>query len=463
VASAKPAPGKHKAALARMLHRSYFRSAGLNGFFARRIRPAGIGLCLVLVVSSFIGIGHQVPAVYQIFSLSLGMALIGLFWTLFRNAKVSAVRELPRHATAGERLRYTVRLTNAGRLPLRRAWLAETPPDPRPLLHEFQHQREPGERERNWFDRTLAYYRWQWLLNRGRVFDGGGSQGLRQLDPEAETRLTLELRPLRRGLILCDDLRILLPDPFGLFQRCRKVQAPAATLTVLPRRFKLPTLQLPGEAAFQIGGDDTTNSIGSAGQIVGLRDYRAGDPMRQIHWKSWARIGRPIVKELEDPYYPRYGLILDTHSPAGDTEEFEIAVSIAASFVASLDKSDCLLDLMFIGQTAYRVTAGRGMERSDKLLEILAGVRTTPAEDFESLAKLVLRHRDDLTSCIVILNGWSQERADFLASLGRAGVRCAPLIVGPGSRPPGVPGHWISTATAESDLLRLPRQLPSLA
>src|SRR5690606_22341242 len=109
-----------------------------------------------------------------------------------------------------------------------------------------------------------------------------------------------------------DDLRVQLPDPFGVFQRNRKVPSPAATLTVLPRRYRIPPVELPGTARLQIGGDATSNAIGQTGEFVGLRDYRPGDPLRQIHWRSWARTGRPIVKEIEDTFYPRYGLVLDT-------------------------------------------------------------------------------------------------------------------------------------------------------
>ena len=109
-------------------------------------------------------------------------------------------------------------------------------------------------------------------------------------------------------MIRFDDLRVLLPDPFGIFQRCRKVKAPAATLIVLPRRFPLPPIELPGGAAFKVSGESNTNSIGTSGEFVGLRDYRPGDPLRQIHWKSWARTGRPIVKDFSAMPVPARGL-----------------------------------------------------------------------------------------------------------------------------------------------------------
>ncbi|RYD32242.1 MAG: DUF58 domain-containing protein [Verrucomicrobiaceae bacterium] len=314
--------------------------------------------------------------------------------------------------------------------------------------------REPGEEERNAFDRKL--FRWQWLTQQNRTFTGGFSRQDMELVAGEQARITMELTPLRRGVIRLDDLRVLLPDPFGLFQRCRRVKAPAATLMVLPRRYALPTIVLPGGAAFKISGESNTNSIGTSGEFVGLRDYRPGDPLRQIHWKSWARTGRPIVKEVEDNHYPRYGLIVDTLSDQWTDQQFEEAISVAASFAASLDTNESLLDLMFIKNEAHIVTAGRGVERAEKLLEVLAGVSPERHGNFDRLAQLVLRHRDDFTSCLVIFNGWNDERSRFLDLLGRNGILCVPLIIGIGSPPPGIPGHWLESGQIARDLQRLP-------
>lgn len=441
------------------LHRIYFKMAGVHYFIERRLRPTGIALGLVLILSTFLGIGHDSSAVYQVFSLTLGMVLIGAPCALLRRASVEAKRELPRYATAGEPLRYPVQVWQNDKASLRRAWLSDSPPDPRPSLEDFSRLKEPGEEERNGFDRTFAYFRWQWLLLRNRLFVGGSSEACLDLKRGQHARIFIEVIPLRRGVIRFDDLRVLLPDPFGLFQRCRRVKASSSTLMVLPRRFPLPPIELPGSAAFKITGEANTNSIGNSGEFVGLRDYRPGDPLRQIHWKSWARTGRPIVKELEDTFYPRYGLILDTLSCDRTDVQFEEAVSVAASFAASIDTSESLLDLMFIKNQAHIVTAGRGLERAEKLLEVLAGVTPERTNSYASLARLVTRHRDDLTSCLVILNGWDDSKAEFLASLAGQGIICAPLIIGTGPPPPGVPGHWIESGHIARDLGRLPNRL----
>jgi hypothetical protein len=443
----------------RWLHGMYFRSSGCHFSISRRIRPPGYALGIILVLATCLGIGHGSSSVFQLFSLSSAMFGLGMMRAITRRSSLEAVRELPRYATAGERLRYAVHLINKGKRNLANAWLLETPPDPRPSIEDFATLKEPGEEERNRFDRTFAYFRWQWLLLRNRLFTDGSSHDEIRIKPGGQTTVFVELVPLRRGVIRLRDLRVLLPDSFGLFQRCKKIHARQATVMVLPRRYSLPPIELPGRAMFNISGDTNTNAIGTSGEFVGLRDYRPGDPLRQIHWKSWARTGRPIVKELEDTFYPRYGLILDTLATSQSDAEFEEAVSVAASFASTLDTSESLLDLMFVKNEAHIVTAGRGVERAEKLLEVLAGVTPERTGDFNQLAQLVLHHRDALTSCLVIFNGWNEVRRDFLGKLARHGVVCVPLIIGYGSRLSGAPGYWLEVGHIARDLKRLPYYL----
>ena len=443
----------------RLLHRFYYRGASVQHWFSRRIRPAGFGGILVASFASFLSIGQPRNSIFQIFCFSVGLLVLSFLWVIFRRAKLSAVHDLPRHATAGEPLNYSVRVKNLGKRKVRAALLLQTPPDPRPSLREFSCLKEPGEEERNIFDRTMVYYRWQWLMQRRTGFTAPFPAKPFELAPGETKRLAMSITPLRRGVIAMDDLRVLLPDPLGFFQKCTPISASHARLIVLPKRYRLPSVQMPGSAAFRIGGEETSNALGSAGEFVGLREYRPGDPLRQIHWKSWAHTGRPMVKEIEDTFYPRYALVLDTFSGAADENIFEEMISVAASFVIGLDRSESLLDLMFIAGEAHTVTAGRGMERSDKLLEVLAGVRVEPEQNFGILSRTIIAHREKMTSCLLILNGWDTARADFVSGLLKSGILCVPLIVGNGTAPPGTLGHWLQSGEISRDLLRLPSTL----
>lgn len=443
----------------RLLHSFYHRGASVQHWFGRRIRPAGAGALLVVSLASFMSVGQPKNSIFQIFCFSLGLVFLSLVWVLFRRANLGATLALPRHATVGEPVSYSIRLENLGKRKLRAAHLEQTAPDPRPSLAEFAHTPEPGEEARNFFDRTMIYYRWQWLVARKGGFVSRESRESIDLAAGESRRIAMQLTPGRRGVYRMGDVRALLPDPLGFFQKCRRVDATPARLVVLPKRYRLPQVIMPGSAAFRIGGEETSNAIGNAGEFVGLRDYRPGDPLRQIHWKSWAHTGRPMVKELEDNFFPRYALVLDTFPGSPDSSVFEEMVSVAASFIVGLEGSESLLDLMFIAEEAHTVTAGRGMERAEKLLEVLAGVGMEPESRLDILSRTVIRHREKMTSCMVILNGWDDGRAEFVRSLLKSGILCVPLVVGNGPPPPGVIGHWLECGEIARDLLRLPTRL----
>lgn len=440
----------------RMLHFFYTRGTHLNMWLARRLGPAGMSICLLLIATSFIAMSQPRDSTYQLFSMVMAMASFGLVWAALRGAKAEAIRHLPNHATAGVPLKYMVEVKNIGRRRLAGVTLAESAADPRPSAATFVRVPEPGENERNPFDRFFAYYRWQWLMQRARLFEGGRATSYFHVNPAGTIRVMMEITPRRRGVIALQDMRMILPDPLGIFQSCPRINSSANTLVVLPQRYPIPPIELPGGASYRIGSEANTNSIGTNGEFVGLRDYRDGDAMRLIHWKSWARTGRPIVKELEDTHYPRHGLVIDTFAGGTQDAAFEELISVAASFAAGLDTRESLLDLMFIEDKAHRVTVGRGVERAEKLLEVLAGVTLNEEDGFNDLANLVKRHNQDLGSCLVVLLGWDTKRAAFLAELRRSGVLCVPVIVGYGQKPPSAPGHWIDAAKPARDISRIP-------
>lgn len=413
----------------RLLYRNYSRGASVSLFFNRRVTATGWVIISLLLLTAILGIDLSKSTLYQIFSLVSGILVISFLWCFARRARLSARRELPRYATAGEALSYVVVVSNLGRHPVRGFLLSERPPDSRPSLRHFAFTKEPGEEKRNAFDRFFVYYRWRWLMERGILFKGEQQGGYRTVVPDEAVRLSMRLIPRRRGVFHLNDLRASLPDPFGLFQRCCRVRAKEDTLVVFPRRYRLPPFDLSGEACLEMGGAAVSNTIGQSGEFLGLRDYRSGDALRRIHWKSWARTGRPIVKEFEDVYFPHYGLLLDTFTEPGDVDLLEESVSVAASFVCALDTKRSMLDLMLVREGATLVQAGREGGSSEKILEVLAGVEAAPSECLEDLEKLVKRHGDRLTACVCIFTGWTPARADFLRTLVGSGINILALIL----------------------------------
>jgi uncharacterized protein (DUF58 family) len=310
---------------------------------------------------------------------------------------------------------YSVTLRNKSRRVHRSLAFLEQIKDPRPTFQQFASTPEPGEEKRNWLDRTYNYYRWNWLVSqntRARVEE----QKLPDLFPGREQTIRAELVPTHRGVLRLEQIAVAVPDPFGLFRSLKKIPAPQSIL-ILPKRYRVPPFELPGTTKYQQGGVSMASSVGESEEFVSLREYRPGDPLRRMHWKSFAKTGKPIVKEFQDEFFVRHALVLDTFSAVSYSEIFEEAVSVAASLAYTIQDQDSLLDLMFVGPQAYCFTSGRGVAHTEQMLEILASVQLCQDKKFSSLERLVFEHATQISGCVCVFLEWNEERQNLVKLL----------------------------------------------
>ena len=91
-----------------------------------------------------------------------------------------------------------------------------------------------------------------------------------------------------------------------------------------------------------------SDRLGRRGEFFGLREWKDGDDRRAIHWRSTARAGRLLVREVHDEIERRVTIVVDNALPAAvvraldagerlreDGPTLERAVSLAASHAAS--------------------------------------------------------------------------------------------------------------------------------
>ncbi|MEW5862048.1 MAG: DUF58 domain-containing protein [Pseudomonadota bacterium] len=428
----------------RFLYLALRATSALDHRLRERLTPGG-WLALGIAGAAFAaGLDTEQTVTYRAFAFVA--ALLALSWiaSLAQRAPLkglSARRELPRHATAGEPFVYRVVLANRGTRAVHGATLAERFRDPRPAFDEWRRAREPGEERRNWWDRNVGYFRWRWLIER-RLPREARAVPLPALAPGERATLVGSFVPRRRGRIELAGFTLARPDPLGLVKSLARIEAPARVL-VLPRRYRLPELVLPGRRKFQPGGVSLAVSVGEAEEFLALREYRPGDPLQRVHWKSFARTGKPIVREYQDEFFERHALVLDTAGPNGEDAAFEEAVALAASFVTTLDTHECLLDLLFVGDEVHTFTAGRGQMQPEHLLEVLAGVGPGDPGAFARLAGAVMARRATLSSVIVILLAWDEARRGLVSGLRACGLEVRALLVreeraAPASAPAGV-------------------------
>src|SRR5262245_25891736 len=149
-----------------------------------------------------------------------------------------------------------------------------------------------------------GHYRWRWLLRKNAAFEAAPAS-IASLAGGALSVVSQTLLLCRRGVLELPEIVATWPDPFGLFRvRCR-VQSSQSVL-ILPKRFPIRPPNLLGTVKYQPGGVALAGSVGQSEEFVSLREYRPGDPMRHIHWRSWARQEKPIVKEFLDEFFVRH-------------------------------------------------------------------------------------------------------------------------------------------------------------
>ncbi len=394
-----------------------------------RKRFTGAGLLVVtgLGVSALMGVDTDLTMAYQVFTLLLSLLVVSLATCPFFRASLAVRRILPRYGSVGQPLPYRLRVRNTGAGTLRGLELLEDIQEARPSLEEFVETPVPRAAVPNWFDRHLGYRRWRWLAAQREV-RVPGEPALPLFPPNGEAELSRELLPVRRGHVRFAGVTAARPDPLGLVRSFVKIPLPQSVL-ILPKRYFLPALQLPGTRTYHYGRVTMASSVGDSEEFVALRDYRPGDPLRRIHWRSFARIGKPVVKEFQEEFFVRHALVLDTFLRPEYGSVFEEAVSVAASFACTVQTQESLLDLMFVGPKAYCLTAGRGQGQTDHLLETLASVQACRDKPFQVLSQLVVDRCASLSGCICVLLSWEADRQEFVARLRRLGVPTLVCVV----------------------------------
>jgi uncharacterized protein (DUF58 family) len=270
---------------------------GLSGLTVRgrAFMAAGIAAVVCAVVlgeSSLVRIGGLVLALPLISAWMIGRAR-------YRFALIRTIS--PQVIEAGQPARVELQLTNEGRAPTGILLLEE----------------------------HLPYV----LGNRPRFVLEGIARGWRR-------HVSYQVRSDVRGRFEIGPMTVRVNDPFGLVELGRSFQT-SVPLVVTPRT--LPLAAIPLSGALNGAGDNRPRAfaLGSAEDVT-VRDYRQGDDLRRVHWRSSARTGELMVRREEQPWQSRATLFIDNraeaHRGTGVASSLEAAVAAAASIAVHLSQ-----------------------------------------------------------------------------------------------------------------------------
>jgi uncharacterized protein (DUF58 family) len=241
--------------------------------------------------------------------------------------------------------------------------------------------------------------------------------------------VTYTLRSEVRGRYALGPLRLRLTDAFGMCEVTRSFTG-VDRLVVVPKVH--PLAGTDGSGQWSGTGESLTRNAAASGEDdVATREYRYGDDLRRVHWRSTARRGELMVRRDEQPRQMRATILLDTrtagHRGDGPGSSFEWAVSAAASVAVHLAGQRygmrLLTDEATGGWTTPSTTEGAGGVLDDLAVVRLAG----PGSLAEAVTTLTRTGGDGMV--VAILGEAGQDEVEALAMLGRHGARCVAVLL----------------------------------
>ena len=284
---------------------------------------------------------------------------------------------------------------------------------------------------------------------------------VRVLEPDDPEISRVDWEATGRGRVRVGIVAVQLLDPLGLAVRRVRMSAGRADaarstvdLLVLPRLLG-GLAERADELQPAAGAEDLSTrpvSLLDSGSPAGaVREYRSGDPRRQIHWKQSARQGELLVNLHETADAPERAVLLVTTAgaypvgngdPAGrpragagestGTEAFELAVSATATLALRWIRQGFSVRLQLGGERPSRC------KTEGEVLRELAYARMAAGPESELWDPQGSGFRHAAPPHVVVTGSITAQLCAGLARLGGGGMLLAQ------SRRPGteVPERW---------------------
>ena len=280
---------------------------------------------------------------------------------------------------------------------------------------------------------------------------------LDKIEPRGVREVSYPVGSDVRGRFTVGPLSVRLTDPFGLCELTRSF-ATSDELVVTPVISPLPPVRLGGD--WTGGGEASSRSVSSSGtDDAATREYRYGDDLRKVHWRSTARVGELMVRREEQPFQSRATLLLDgrtgAHRGDGPASSFEWSVSGLASIGVALSRSGFGLSLL---RESGEDLAPAGLPVTEGLLlDALAVVAASRGGTLDGAVERL--RRGGLGGVLVaVLGALDLEDAEQLARLRTGSTVCVGVVldadswapVSPRTRAAAVEQHEQAVALLQS-------------
>ncbi len=138
------------------------------------------------------------------------------------------------------------------------------------------------------------------------------------VDKKSKDSIFIELKFNKRGIYNLEKISICSVFPFNFFTRCRNLQKNVQFL-VFPKAKPCKILSDEGNTK-EKKGEKFSNKTGYENELISIRNYKIGDPLKYISWKATAKTDKLKTKELSSSSFNPV-LIDFNEIPANNLEE----------------------------------------------------------------------------------------------------------------------------------------------
>lgn len=241
-----------------------------------------------------------------------------------------------------------------------------------------------------------------------------------ELPADTGAECVYRIRPETRGQHAFGRVELRLRSPLGLFDR-RLWAGAAQRVRAYPNFRAIAGYEiLAAENRTGALGVRRRRRRGEGLDFHELREYRAGDSLRQIDWKATARLRRPISRDYQDQRDQQIVFLLDCgrrmHGRDGERSHFDAALdAVLLTAYVALRQGDAFGLLTFSGERR-RLAPRKGLGQLNALLNSVYDLETGPRPaDYAAAAREVaalIRKR----ALVVLLTNVRDEDADELAA-----------------------------------------------
>lgn len=243
-----------------------------------------------------------------------------------------------------------------------------------------------------------------------------------QIPASGWAEISYEVKPTERGEQCFSQTQLLIQSPWGLWLRDRKAGA-AECVKVYPNFAAMTSYALLAtDNRLSMLGIRLRQRRGEGLEFHQLREYRAGDMVRQIDWKATSRLKKLTSREYQDERDQQVVFLLDCGrrmlAKDGELSHFDHALNaiLLLSYVA-LRQGDTVGLMTFGGAGCYlppRKGAGVINSLLDTVYDLQAG---TSSPDFLNAATEMMTRLKKRSLIVLVTNLRDEDNDELLPAL----------------------------------------------